>query len=227
MALVNPKLNLNKTPSIVDNNSLVFAKNIRLEVDSTIRRDYGILPMSLVDSPNKNNAEFIDYNNIGIRIYYQFKKDIDSGIIEDSDETITSIYTEIINSLKYLIDKDIKFVRPDNKKLLDNISAKCNIVGVIPNSNEFFLCMNLELQAGNLAENKVEYIYNTSFIVRYDEAEDRFEACDCNWTYSSGKINGCVVNNLRGEKILIIAESEANKDVPLKCINLNKSSFGV
>lgn len=37
-----PKLNLNKTPSIVENNSLVFAKNIRLDVDNTIHADYGL-----------------------------------------------------------------------------------------------------------------------------------------------------------------------------------------
>ena len=38
MAQIVSKLNLNKTPSIVENNSLIFAKNIRVEVDGTIHR---------------------------------------------------------------------------------------------------------------------------------------------------------------------------------------------
>ena len=39
MARIVPKLNLNKTPQLVDNNSLVFAKNIRLLKDNTIGPD--------------------------------------------------------------------------------------------------------------------------------------------------------------------------------------------
>ena len=59
MAQIVPKLNLNKTPSIVENNSLVFAKNIRLDVDSTIHKDYGISPLSLYKENN-----YIQYKNI-------------------------------------------------------------------------------------------------------------------------------------------------------------------
>ena len=39
MSKIIPKLNLNKTPQLVDNNSLVFAKNIRLLTDGTIGPD--------------------------------------------------------------------------------------------------------------------------------------------------------------------------------------------
>ena len=39
MARIVPKLNLNKTPQLVENNSLVFAKNIRLLKDGTIGPD--------------------------------------------------------------------------------------------------------------------------------------------------------------------------------------------
>lgn len=42
MARIVPKLNLNKTPQSVDNNSLIFAKNIKLLKDNTIGRDSGI-----------------------------------------------------------------------------------------------------------------------------------------------------------------------------------------
>ena len=35
MGQIVPKLNLNKTPYIAENNSLVFAKNIRVDIDNT------------------------------------------------------------------------------------------------------------------------------------------------------------------------------------------------
>ena len=42
MANIVPKLNLNRTPSIITNNSIVFAKNIRIDIDGSIHKDYGI-----------------------------------------------------------------------------------------------------------------------------------------------------------------------------------------
>ena len=39
MSRIVPKLNLNKTPQLVDNNSLIMAKNIRLLEDGTIGPD--------------------------------------------------------------------------------------------------------------------------------------------------------------------------------------------
>ena len=55
MALINNKLNLNKTPHLVDNNSLIFAKNIRIDVDKTIHKDYSIFPMSTPKGKNTKN----------------------------------------------------------------------------------------------------------------------------------------------------------------------------
>ena len=42
MARIVPKLNLNKTPQIVENNSLIFAKNIKVMKDGSIVTDDGI-----------------------------------------------------------------------------------------------------------------------------------------------------------------------------------------
>lgn len=44
------KLNLNKTPQLVENNSLIFAKNIKLLKDGTIGRDDGLKRLNLIDS---------------------------------------------------------------------------------------------------------------------------------------------------------------------------------
>lgn len=89
MAQIVSKLNLNKTPSIVENNSLVFAKNIRVEVDGTIHRDYGI--SSIVEEDyiyeriwkdcniSANNYQFV--NIVGVindsRAFYLFIDAID------------------------------------------------------------------------------------------------------------------------------------------------------
>lgn len=59
MAQIVPKLNLNKTPSLVENNSLIFAKNIRLDVDGSIHQDYGILPLT-IDHEKKIYYSLID-----------------------------------------------------------------------------------------------------------------------------------------------------------------------
>ena len=66
MAQIVPKLNLNKTPALVENNSLVFAKNIRLDADGTIHRDYGVFPMSI--TKEKNSDTLVNYKNILNRI---------------------------------------------------------------------------------------------------------------------------------------------------------------
>ena len=67
MAQIIPKLNLNKTPALVENNSLIFAKNIRLDVDRTIHRDYGVFPMSITKDK--------DYKNILNRIIDEIQDD--------------------------------------------------------------------------------------------------------------------------------------------------------
>ena len=66
MAQIVPKLNLNKTPAFVESNSLIFAKNIRLDVDGTIHRDYGVFPMSI--TKEKNSDTLVNYKNILNRI---------------------------------------------------------------------------------------------------------------------------------------------------------------
>lgn len=49
-----PKLNLNKTPSLIENYSLPFASNIRVDLDETIHQDYSILPIDY--DTNKYNS---------------------------------------------------------------------------------------------------------------------------------------------------------------------------
>lgn len=109
MATIIPKLNLNKTPNLVENNSLVFAKNIRLDVDGTIHKDYGILPLSF--KKDIESDYLIDYENLLNRII----EDIDISIFDD-------IKTDLIN----LTNPEIK-------------NRAYKIVGIIPDSNNFYI----------------------------------------------------------------------------------------
>lgn len=211
MANINPKLNLNKTPATVESNSLIFAKNIRLDVDNSIHRDYGIFPMSIHTGKNVNNL--VNYKNIINRIISDVKYDIDNSSNNDK-----KYLTDIYNNLRYVSGETIKI-----GNIIIASKGIYKIVGTITNSNEFYIFINGNYVTG-VDENNKDIINICNFIICYDEKEDKFYPCNCNWNWSGGDITGNVINNLRGEKILNIGETNANTIVPFKCINLNKSN---
>ena len=70
MGRVITKLNLNKTPQLVENNSLIFAKNIKLLKDGSIGPDFAVRNiMSLITSTNKYGVigHIVGVNN---KIYF-------------------------------------------------------------------------------------------------------------------------------------------------------------
>lgn len=212
MAQIVPKLNLNKTPSIVDSNSLVFAKNIRLDIDGSIHRDYGVFPMSI--HKGKNTDNLVNYKTILNRIISDIEESIKGT--ETPEDYILLSYSH----LQWISGKEIK--DEDNNVIASKGTHK--IVGIIANSNEFYIFINGSCVRGTDSNGKdITEVYN--FIICYDEKEDKFYPCNCNWNWSGGTITGCVINNLLGEKILNIGEKDATSLVPLKCINLNKSTI--
>lgn len=212
MAQIIPKLNLNKTPSIVESNSLVFAKNIRLDIDGSIHRDYGIFPMSI--HKGKNTDNLVNYKTILNRIISDIEESTKGT--ETPEDYILLNY----NHLQWISGKEIK--DEDNNVIASKGTHK--IVGIISNSNEFYIFINGTCVRGTDSNGKdITEVYN--FIICYDEKEDRFYPCNCNWNWSGGTITGCVINNLLGEKILNIGEKDATTLVPLKCINLNTSTI--
>ena len=207
MAQIVPKLNLNKTPALVESNSLIFAKNIRLDVDGTIHRDYGVFPMSITKERNSNTL--VNYNNILNRII--------SDVLEGYNESENVSYLIIYNRLNFISGKTLNV---DNTTVKD---GKYNIVGIIPNSNEFYIFINgTYKQTDNTG---IDVSHTVNFIICYDEKEDIFYPCTCNWNWSGGTIQGCVINNLVGEKILNIGEYGTLNLVPLKSINLNTATI--
>ena len=212
MAQIVSKLNLNKTPSTVESNSLVFSKNIRLDIDGSIHRDYGVFPMSIHKGKKINSL--VNYKTILNRIISDIE---DSTKAENVENYILLSYTH----LNWISGKEIK---DENNNVIASKGTH-KIVGIIPNSNEFYIFINGTCSRGTDSNNK-DIIETYNFIICYDEKKDRFYPCNCNWNWSGGTITGCVINNLLGEKILNIGEKNASTLVPLKCINLNNSTIG-
>lgn len=100
MARIVPKLNLNKNPQVVENNSLVFAKNIKVTKDGTITRDDGISEVTaisnILDTGYWGNklVGYIPYNT---SIYlFVFNTSDDSSHIykyDEKEDTCTEIPT--------------------------------------------------------------------------------------------------------------------------------------
>lgn len=87
MARIVPKLNLNKTPQIVENNSLIFAKNIKVMKDGSIVTDDGISRIDTLDqtlSSGKSIVGYISYNTC----VYLFLFDGNDSYIVKYDEKI-------------------------------------------------------------------------------------------------------------------------------------------
>lgn len=202
MANIIPKLNLNKTPSIVESNSLVFAKNARVDIDGSIHKDYSIRPLSI-----KKGTEVDGLVNYG-NIFNTIIKDLEKQIIEE-------------NKLDSHSDRMACLM-----KVRNNIYESKNrkIVGIVNSVNEFYLFIYGIAIKPSFTPNVPIIETPYSAIVMYDEHSDKFDVCNCNWNYSGGSITGYCINNLLGEKILNIGESLTDVLVPLKCINLNKSS---
>lgn len=87
MARIVPKLNLNKTPQSVDNNSFIFAKNIRLLKDNTIGRDTGIDKVDFSEVDELSGFKLVGYIPYNTKVYLFFYSETSgSSVIYEYDE---------------------------------------------------------------------------------------------------------------------------------------------
>ena len=216
MARIIPKLNLNKTPGVAQSSSLIFAKNIRIDANENIRKDYGLSPITL-----GNNGEIeVEFSTV-------VHKCIDD-IIKVSDD-LRNRGIEVPYHYSYYLEKLKKIINyggDDNYMDTGFLGDYFQIVGTIQDSNDFYMFLyGLAVYPDFLYPSHTERV-ELSCILKYSEDDKTILPCNCNWTYSGGTINGCVVNNLIGEKILNVGEVfNDNTLIPLKCINLSKSSY--
>ena len=92
-----PKLNLNQNPQNCEEGSLIFAKNIRIDIDGTIHKDYSINPMSIVQDSGFDKL----YDNILTRIIADFNIIINNS---DSDRTLVECTTYFLDKIKTIIN---------------------------------------------------------------------------------------------------------------------------
>ena len=182
------KLNLNRTPNLVENNSLVFAKNIRIDIDGSIHKDYSINPMSIVKDSGFDRI----YDNILTRIIVDFNSIIND---DNSNGTLKECTTYFLDKIKTIVNYKNSYT--ENYK-----TGSFRIIDVIPNSNEFYFFIDGVYKTQIKGSDEV--VHQENMIIRFDEETNLFYPCDCNWTYSGGNIDGCVINNLLGEKIINI-----------------------
>lgn len=94
MSRIIPKLNLNKTPQLVENNSLVYAKNIKLSDDGVISPDTSLSSIYKENNDIKYKGYIVGLNNT----VYIFKEDTtidDSQITDPNDKVKIFKYNEI------------------------------------------------------------------------------------------------------------------------------------
>ena len=103
------KLNLNKTPQLVDNYSLIFAKNIKLLKDGTISRDNGVRKLKFTQEDIVSRIEILQKEA-------QVKADYYNDLLSNSD--LSEVDDNIINNLINYISGH-KFIE-DNESPFDN-----------------------------------------------------------------------------------------------------------
>ena len=115
---------------------------------------------------------------------------------------------------------------------------KDNTIGCDNSIEQILLLEEGEVLVGEIVgvNNKIYYLINTdvtqndiiinkSKIIEYDEETKSTIEVKCNWTYNGGVITGYTTINNNNDIILTICEYGSDVDVPIKHINITKSSY--
>ena len=159
MSKIVPKLNLNKTPQLVDNNSLVMAKNIRLLEDGTIGPDTSL---ELIETNiGDEHTREIHHEEIAedVTIYQYTILDVRTSIIIAGGGTIDE---------EYLGDYAFDFSVDDEDPYDDNYKKSDKDKYVRYEDKPLIYCY--DFRNGNIRWNsyKFRYDYNNNCLVNQD-----------------------------------------------------------
>ena len=115
----------------------------------------------------------------------------------------------ITHAMNIVVSKDGNSI--ENEKSLETIvtlDENLKIVGIIPCATELVI-----------------FCDNNS-IYRFDEETQELNQVTNSWNWYGGEVFGTYTYNVRGDLIVAISERNADKDVPLKVINLNNADLG-
>lgn len=248
MGKIITKLNLNKTPQLVDNNSLIFAKNIKLLKDGSIGPDFAIDEViKFITSTNKYGV--IGYIvGVNSKIYF-FVESYDTSIERDEHVYINFPpfeYRDLYNVTFTLGYREFKLGDAPVINFSDYVIAKIKeVLGVDStitfNESDSTYTLNIKHCISEDIEATWSYVLNgiyhhiSSFkltgtklptkiqILEYNELTNFINEIKCGWKYNGGKITGNVTVNNTNEEILNICEYDCpSADVPIKHINLSK-----
>ncbi|MCQ2971706.1 MAG: hypothetical protein MJ209_00170 [archaeon] len=245
------KLNLNRTPQAVENNSLVFAKNIKLNKDGSLSPDtrleylfekYNIFAhivgvnnkiylFSQVDRYKKCTTTkpmpFLNdidiYDSIRIYVYDQWNAQ--------------TTYNTTINLLEITENKRDNFINFANtfltytcklpSEFLPDTSLRLvNTLGH-PYGVEFYGTRIIDGESvttkiGNTTAIEVGIEDKKLYtIIEYDEITKTEKELETGWKYQGGKISGCVTINNTSEPILTICETNNNSTIDVPIKHIN------
>ena len=249
MSRIVSKLNLNKTPQLADNTSLVFAKNIRLLKDGIIGPDF---PIDVATSITGSILGYIVGLNSTI---YLFVAEPDARIATNHAKfrpttpvggVVTAYSLHIENKVKqadYVCDLNNETVDSFvSNTLIDFFGGRIesnsgpgliysDFVTAYPFASTIKVSYSYTLNGNTINETSTidfprENKYN---IYKYDEVTKILDKVDSAWTWSGGNVHGVCTTNNTGEIILTVCEyfdsnNEDFKYVPIKHINLSHCS---
>lgn len=255
MARIINKLNLNKTPQVVEDNSIIFAKNIKLMKDGMIGRDSGLKKLDF-----SNNTLILNIRNSIRSKLTSINSRVGSLDIAGIDAVKSNLVDLVEEQEAHIIEEP--FVTPTPGVEVVSINSKAEI-------NKELQQELLKIESDRVVVEEFTFKdsafietffdggvlvgvipYNTTFytfwanltiysnnvtnnrndraflIIKYDEKTDEVTFEQTGWTWSGGEITGNVIVNLNGDIILNIAEYLDDEHlIPFKSINLNKSSY--
>ena len=242
MAKIVSKLDLNKTPQIVDNNSLIFAKNIRVLPDGTIGPDLPIDNLTSVPGIILGYIVGLDstiylfvgestlLNYIQVTQFYTGLVPT-GGVLTSYRLSINNEYTSYVYNWEEGQDLGAYVSSMLSTTLGGKVVRQAQVTRLAthyPFTTTFDVDWTYTVEGEEGDGNKSEiYSVDSSTIVyniyAYNELEKTLTKIDSAWTWSGGKIHGVCTTNNTGDTILTVCEyfDDGSKLVPIKHINLS------